>query len=79
MKKIDIRAIEVAIQRLKREIQIRGNLDYYIRGYKEAICDFLWDYANKEPTIWKKYADEIKQLGDSQTDHIRAIGGAYGK
>jgi len=60
--KVDERAIKVAADRLVREIKIKKNLDmhWYLEGYKEAIFDFVWDYA-RTPLIcleWEQYLKE---------------------
>jgi len=62
-KDVDERVINLAIARLKREIKIRGNLDFYIAGYRTAIYDFLWDYVGRfETELWAKCILEMHKI-----------------
>ena len=67
-RRIDNRAIQIAIDRLVREIKLKKNItsaDYLI-GYNEAISDFIWDYSRK-PLVsaeWEKYMQEQEKRGN---------------
>lgn len=68
LKNIDYRAIEISINRLKREIKLKKNIvpGWYLQGYHEAICNFVWDYTG-EPLMsldWDDYMQEQIKKGN---------------
>ncbi|OIO41733.1 hypothetical protein AUJ62_01845 [Candidatus Pacearchaeota archaeon CG1_02_32_21] len=69
-KEIDNRLINIAVDRLVREIQTKSGIApvMYLAGYKEAICDILWDYAKTglKSLDWEDYMAEQERLG-----HVR--------
>lgn len=59
--KIDERAVKIAEKRLARQIRLREDKahGWYLQGYYEAICDFIWDYTGTplKSLDWEAYIE----------------------
>ena len=60
---IDERAVKIAMDRLAREITLRKGIipDTFLFGYREAIGDFIWDYAGRglKSPEWDQFKKEL--------------------
>ena len=71
---IDERVIEILTSRLTREIQTKSGIVpvMYLAGYKEAICDILWDYSKTglKSLDWENYIVEQERRGNVKRGKI---------
>jgi len=65
--KVDERLVEIALNRLGREIETkRGTIPHwFLVGYHEAICDIIWDYTKTglKSLDWEGYMKEQMNKG----------------
>ena len=64
---VDERLIEIAMNRLAREIRTKKDIvsHWFLVGYHEAVCDILWDYTKTgmKSLDWEQYMTEQESKG----------------